>query len=129
MINFDGDGKVHMTLLDFNVAKRFLDTETGNPLLMMTNTGTAKYQAPETLVGNKNSYDERIDLWSSGALLYYLLTSGLHAFDFIRQEEVEAAIIKGAYNKECPEYQKISDEQKDLIQGLLTVDYNKRLSV
>lgn len=74
MIDFDSEGKVHVTLLDFNVAKRFLDPETGNPLLMMTNTGTAKYQAPETLVGNKNSYDERIDLWSAGALLYYLCT-------------------------------------------------------
>ena len=70
------DRKIHLTLIDFNVAKRFLDPETGNPLLLMTNTGTAKYQAPETLSGSRNTYDERIDLWSAGCVLYYILMSG-----------------------------------------------------
>ena len=39
----EGQRKVKLTLIDFNVAKRFLDPETGNPLLLMTNTGTARY--------------------------------------------------------------------------------------
>ena len=37
------DRKVKLTLIDFNVAKRFIDTETCNPLLLMTNTGTPMY--------------------------------------------------------------------------------------
>lgn len=49
--------KYKLTLIDFNVAKRFLDVENGNPLLMMTNTGTARYQAPEMLGGWMSRYD------------------------------------------------------------------------
>jgi serine/threonine protein kinase len=49
--------KFKLTLIDFNVAKRFLDLENGNPLLMMTNTGTARYQAPEMLGGWMSRYD------------------------------------------------------------------------
>ena len=37
------DRTVKLTLIDFNVAKRFIDTETCNPLLLMTNTGTPMY--------------------------------------------------------------------------------------
>jgi len=44
-------------LIDFNVARRFLDVETGNPFRMSTNTGTANYKAPEILGGWMNHYD------------------------------------------------------------------------
>lgn len=72
--------KYKVTLIDFNVAKRFIDVETGNPLRMLTNTGTANYKAPEILGGWMSYYDEQIDLWSAGCVLYYLLTGGKHAF-------------------------------------------------
>lgn len=36
-----------VTLIDFNVAKKFKDAETGNKLLMLTNTGAAAFSAPE----------------------------------------------------------------------------------
>jgi serine/threonine protein kinase len=71
-----------LTIIDFNVAKRFVDQDNGNPLKLMTNTGTAKYQAPEMLGGWMSSYDQRVDLWSAGAVLYYMLTGGIHAFNF-----------------------------------------------
>jgi len=71
--------KYKLTLIDFNVAKRFLDLD-NNPLLMMTNTGTARYQAPEMLSGWMSPYDQGVDLWSAGAVLYFLLTGGIHAF-------------------------------------------------
>lgn len=121
--------KVKMTLIDFNVAKRFLDTETGNPLLLMTNTGTARYQAPEMLTGRGQSYDERVDMWSAGAVLYYMLTGGHHAFNYETQEEIEAAILKGDFIRDLKAYQALDDSVKDLIQGLMTVDFEKRLSV
>ena len=73
--------KYKVTLIDFNVAKRFLDLETGNSLRMLTNTGTENYKAPEILCGWMSYYDERIDLWSAGCVLYYILTGGKHAFD------------------------------------------------
>jgi serine/threonine protein kinase len=46
---------------------------------MMTNTGTPMYQAPEMVEGAVSYYDEKIDLWSVGAILYFMIT-GKHAF-------------------------------------------------
>lgn len=121
--------KFKLTLIDFNVAKRFVDIDTGNPLLMMTNTGTARYQAPEMLGGWMSHYDQRVDLWSAGAVLYYLLTGGIHAFSSPLQKDIETAILEARFDATLPEYQAISSDAKDLIQGLMTVDVSKRLSV
>lgn len=79
IISTGGDNKVKMTLIDFNVAKRFSSSVFSNPILMMTNTGTPMYQAPEMLEGNESYYDEKVDLWSAGAVIYFMI-SGKHAF-------------------------------------------------
>lgn len=94
-----------MTLIDFNVAKQFENTG-NNRLLMMTNTGTAKYKAPEMLGGNLTHYDSRVDLWSAGAVLYYMLT-GQHAFNFENEKDIENSITIGAFCM-TPEYFSIS---------------------
>ena len=67
-----------MNLIDFNVSKRYNSTKFSNPLLMMTNTGTPMYQAPEMVEGAESYYDEKIDMWSVGAIIYFMLT-GKHA--------------------------------------------------
>ena len=92
----DENNKV--TLIDFNVAKRFIDPRTYNPLLMMSNAGSPKYMAPEMLVCKGTSYDEKVDMWSTGALLYYMLTAK-HAFEGESAEEIEQAIISADYKK------------------------------
>ena len=43
----DFKGEPGLQLIDFNVAKRFKDRITNNPLLMLTNTGAAAFCAPE----------------------------------------------------------------------------------
>lgn len=114
-----------MTLIDFNVAKQF-DSCEANRFLMMTNTGTAKYKAPEMLGGNFSHYDQRVDLWSAGAVLYFILT-GTHAFNFESEKDIEDSITKGAF---CvtPEYLSISESGQDLIRRLLTVNPHFRIS-
>jgi serine/threonine protein kinase len=79
IISTDSDNKIKSTLIDFNVSKRFNSTKFFNPILMMTNTGTPMYQAPEMVEGAVSYYDEKIDLWSVGAILYFMIT-GKHAF-------------------------------------------------
>jgi serine/threonine protein kinase len=41
------EDSLKITLIDFNVSKRFREENTGNKLLMMTNTGAAAFCAPE----------------------------------------------------------------------------------
>lgn len=96
-----------LTLIDFNVSKRYEDPETSKVVLMMTNTGDAKYQAPEMLNGIMCHYDERVDIWSTGAILYFILT-GIHAFNYNTQLEIEAAISSGSFG-ETPLYQNLPE--------------------
>ena len=49
MINekLSNDEKLEITLIDFNVSRRFRDDETNMRMLMITNTGAAAFTAPE----------------------------------------------------------------------------------
>lgn len=75
-----------LILIDFNIAKRFMDPETNNPLKLMTNTGTCKYKAPEILGGVMSHYDQKVDLWCAGAVLYYIVCNGTHAYNFVDEK-------------------------------------------
>ena len=81
------------------------------------------------LQGWMSYYDEKIDLWSAGAVLYYLLTGGNHAFNYDKQKDIENAINVGDYGTDIPEYVALKEEDKILIKGLLTVDTEKRYTV
>lgn len=39
---------------------------------MMTKTGTVQFSAPEIFVNNQ--YNEKIDVWSAGIILYMMLS-------------------------------------------------------
>ena len=46
--------------------------------MLTTNCGTPVYMAPE--IWNGCEYDKKVDLWSLGVVMYYLL-SGDHPFN------------------------------------------------
>jgi len=94
----------------------------------MTNTGTPKYKAPEILLGWNSDYNELIDLWSAGAVLYYIVCGGIHAFNFENVPEIEKAIEKGDFDRTIPQYQSLSSTCKDLISQLMNLDLGKRLN-
>lgn len=83
------------------------------------------YVAPEIL--NNKPYDQMCDMWSCGVILYSLLC-GYTPFADENQEQMFARIKKAEYEFFPEEWSRISQNAKDLIAGLLTVDPDRRLS-
>lgn len=67
-------------------------------------------------------------MWSFGVILYILL-GGYPPFHHDNQRELFKKITKGDYQFHPDYWNTVSDEAKDLIRGLLTVDVSKRLTV
>ncbi|CBN80278.1 possible CDPK [Ectocarpus siliculosus] len=90
-----------------------------------TQCGTPGYVAPEIL--RAESYGTSVDMWSIGVIVYILL-GGYPPFHDENQTRLFRKIKAGNF-KFHPEYwQSISNEAKDLIRRLLTVDPKKRLT-
>ena len=86
--------------------------------------GTAYYVAPEVL---KGKYSEKCDVWSVGVILYMLL-SGNPPFNGRNDVEILDAVKKGEYEIEGGVFDEISDDAKDLIIRMLTLDPEKRIT-
>lgn len=87
--------------------------------------GTPNYIAPEILEG-KNGHSYEVDTWSLGVIIYTML---------IGKPPFETSDVKTTYKKikqnnyTFPESPKISDEAKDLVNSILTLDPEKRPSM
>jgi len=65
---------LHVTLIDFGIARKFDHSKHQDTL----HIGTAGFAAPEQFGGSQS--DQRSDLFTLGALLYYLLSGGQYCF-------------------------------------------------
>ena len=115
-------------------------TETGYPVIKVCDFGTSKifetgsverkvvgssyYIAPEVL--NKR-YNEKCDIWSCGVIMYILL-SQRPPFGGRDDFEIMETVKKGKYDLSSPPFDKVSNEAKDLIKKMLTMDINQRIS-
>lgn len=63
---------------------------------MWTRTGSVYYCAPEIYLGG--GYDEQIDVWSAGVILYNMLTGELPFYDESVSGTIDQ-IIQGKYNE------------------------------
>jgi len=108
-------------VIDFGLSKIFgqgkEDTNTSSTASKMsTKVGTAYYVSPEVLLGD---YDEKCDIWSSGVILYILLC-GDPPFNGANDNEIYKKIQQKKYSFPSPQWDKISDDAKDLIKHMLT---------
>ena len=87
--------------------------------------GSIYYVAPEVL--NKN-YNEKCDLWSCGVIMYFLLSKRV-PFSGAFNNEIIEKIKKGEYDTKTPPLDKLSKNALDLLQKLLTIDVDKRITV
>lgn len=86
---------------------------------------------PETFttVGEFNN-EEAFDVWCMGVCLYKLFTGGnVPIFVGDSAEEKIEKIIAGAFNKEAEEYQALPEAARELIEKLIEVDKEQRLSL
>uniref|UniRef100_A0AAY5F1X0 Ribosomal protein S6 kinase n=1 Tax=Electrophorus electricus TaxID=8005 RepID=A0AAY5F1X0_ELEEL len=101
--------------------------------LLKTPCFTLQYAAPEILT--YDGYDESCDLWSLGVILYTML-SGQVPFQCQEKsltrtsaEEIMKKIKQGDFSFQGEAWKNVSQQAKELIQELLTVDPTKRLKM
>jgi len=94
--------------------------------------GTPPYFAPELVhlrTGDKEApgYDKKVDSWAIGIILYILL-SGVHPFQ-VDDDEVMYELIEGELEWIGDEWERISDEAKDLIRHLIDREPQTRFDI
>jgi len=111
-------------LADFGLADFVLEDTFGDKCTRGM-YGTPYFVAPEVIRGE--AYGAPVDVWSCGVLLYNML-SGELPFDGSNIKEVLKRVKIGSFNFPDSEWASISDEVKDLIQGLLAYNPRTRLT-
>ena len=108
-----------LKLADFGFAKK----TDGTDECLRTQCGTPGYVAPEIIKGVP--YGTKSDMWSLGVIIYILL-GGYPPFIDHDQRKLFDKIKKGKFEFHPEYWRAVSQESKDLISSLLTVDPNKR---
>lgn len=117
------DIKAENIMLDENNNIRITDFGLSNEIsLSQTACGTPAYAAPEVIL--RKSYNEKLDIWSIGILLYMMLTSN-YPFDDPSVPGLLRKIIHA--DIDFPDF--ISEIAKDLILLLLEKNQEKRISI
>jgi len=117
VFNRPGDD-ADLKLTDFGFATPY------NPKKKLTATcGTPEYVAPEIL--NEQPYTEAVDMWSVGVILYNVLC-GCPPFSGFDELDLQEKISACQYTFPSPIWDSVSNEAKDLISHLLTLDVNQR---
>ena len=86
--------------------------------------GTVEYMAPEII--KKQEYDESIDVWSLGVLLYELI----HSYSPFFSKDLDVKKIgNNITNNNLKFKEGLSQEYKDLVQSLLIKESNERIKI
>ncbi|GFP85768.1 phosphoenolpyruvate carboxylase kinase 1 [Phtheirospermum japonicum] len=107
-------------LADFGSAECF-----GNGRLMSGIVGTPYYVAPEVVAGM--DYNEKVDVWSAGVILYIML-SGIPPFYGESAREIFEAVLRGNLRFPRSVFGSVSLEAKDLLRRMLCKDVSRRFS-
>lgn len=106
-------------LVDFGLACKIQEGQ-----FLKERYGTSYYIAPEVI---KKHYTEKCDIWSLGVILYILLC-GYPPFNGSDDSQILQCVEQGSYDFDEEDWAHITPEGKNLVQLMLTFDYNKRPS-
>ncbi|CAG8574338.1 13630_t:CDS:10 [Funneliformis caledonium] len=110
-----------LVLADFGISKVISDSDD----IMMTHCGTQLYAAPEIL--KRMPYSKSVDLWSIGVITYYLLC-GYHPFQARDSVAFFEEVTNARVKFEVRFWRNVSEDAKDFILALLSLDPSKRLT-
>ncbi|OMJ82270.1 hypothetical protein SteCoe_17050 [Stentor coeruleus] len=105
-------------IVDFGLSNTYNNNEE-----LKTACGSPCYAAPEMIAGKKYN-GLKVDIWSSGVILFAMI-SGYLPFEDPNTGELYKKIL--ACNYKPPKF--ISAEAKDIIKGILNTDPDKRFSI
>lgn len=109
-----------LKLADFGSAECFREGE-----MMSGVVGTPYYVAPEVVAGRE--YNEKVDVWSAGVILYIML-SGIPPFYGETATEIFEAVMRGNLRFPVRCFRSVSPVVKDLLRRMLCKDVSRRLS-
>ena len=109
-----------LKIIDFGLSNYFVENQTE---LLSTPCGSPCYASPEMVAGKKYN-GIKIDIWSTGIILFAMLC-GYLPFEDKNNDILFDKILE--CNLEFPEY--LSEESKDLISKILVVDPEKRITI
>ncbi|KAF8392203.1 hypothetical protein HHK36_022545 [Tetracentron sinense] len=109
-----------LKLADFGSADWFLGGKSMSGIF-----GTPYYVAPEVISGR--DYNEKVDVWSSGVILYMML-AGIPPFYGESAGEIFEAVIRGNLRFPTRIFDSVSPAAKDLLRKMLCKDVSKRFS-
>lgn len=120
-IFFDANNNVKLG--DFGLSKIIKGDETQTKNMAETNVGTPYYMSPEQI--HENAYDEKTDIWSTGCVIYELV-SLIPPFTAKNHLALAQKIIDGKIDR-IPE--RYSEDLQQVIQSMLQVDPKNRPTV
>ncbi|KAL5542259.1 hypothetical protein UlMin_009969 [Ulmus minor] len=114
------DERNRLKLADFGSAETF--KEAGE---MSGVVGTPYYVAPEVLAGM--DYDEKVDIWSCGVVLYIML-AGFPPFYGDSAVDIFDSVLRANLRFPATVFQSVSPAAKDLIRRMLCKDVSRRFT-
>ncbi|KIX00293.1 uncharacterized protein Z518_10432 [Rhinocladiella mackenziei CBS 650.93] len=123
------DKNLSVKLADFGLAKII-----GEESFTTTLCGTPSYVAPEILENTRHrKYTKAVDIWSLGVVLYICLCGFPPFSDELYSREnpytLAQQIKMGRFDYPSPYWDSIGDPALDLIDRMLTVDVEKRITI
>jgi serine/threonine protein kinase len=88
-------------------------------------SGTLHFTSPEVFSNNK--YTSKVDVWSLGVVLYFLLFGILPFEDEENSKNVEKKICKACYK--IPDSRTVSEDVKILLKACLEKEAEKRINI